>query len=179
MATEDYVGCLIREKSDCLGSIRANIAVINRRKNIYTRTPFRPKGCKKCSCLKALSERKHPQTVESLFDQSMQVLMKYIHFVEFDTIPVGIIEEIFLPWINRSGLLTDGSCPECWETFNRIALAHGNAEEIVLANLPFGKVDFFSDELEPLLLNLTQLSLPDQGLHDNRFVADTTCYEVC
>jgi len=50
MATEDYVGCFIRDKSGSFGAIRANISVINRRKNIYTKKPFVPKGKRKCNC---------------------------------------------------------------------------------------------------------------------------------
>ena len=94
--------------------------------------------------------------------------MEFIHFVEFDTIPVGIIEEVFLPWIEKSGLLKSGECGECWETFTRIALADFAQESVCLAKLPFGKIDFYSDELEPLLRNLTNLSLQGQGIHDNR-----------
>jgi hypothetical protein len=125
----DYVGCFIRDgNTGSFGSIRANIAVINRSKNIYTAKPFIAKSRKYCSCFKDVAN-KDLKKLKSLFDISMEVIMKNIHLVDFETIPEAIIEEIFLPWIYKFGLLQNSDCIDCWETLNRIiCLPHHNTK---------------------------------------------------
>ena len=101
----------------------------------------------------------------------MLVLMDFIHFVDFETIPASIIEEVFLPWMKKSHLLQNGDCAQCWETFTRIALVEAETTGIRFGITPFGTADFFSDELSPVLINLTEICLSGQGLHDKRYLA--------
>ena len=159
---ENLLGCYIKDSKGQLGSFRVKQEVLNRRKNIYTSRPKVRREKKFCECLKLPKVKKW-----SLFDLSMRTLMTHIHMIEFDTLPVSIIEDFFIPWVTKCGFFKNQDCLECWETLSQLCVSHNSENGLALARMPFGKMDFFSDEIRPVLDRLTKLDLSNSGIHDN------------
>ena len=164
---ENLLGCYIKDSKGQLGSFRVKQEVLNRRRNIYTSRPKVRHEKNSCECLKLPKVKKW-----SLFDLSMRTLMTHIHMIEFETLPVSIIEDFFIPWVTKCDFFKNPDCPECWETLSQLCVSHNPENGLALARMPFGKMDFFSDEIRPVLDGLKKLDLSNSGIHDNSGILD-------
>jgi len=163
----EYVGCYIRTGT-VLEQLKIDPSAL---KNGIYRTATRKEKNYECKCL-ILPPNGSEKSISSLRDLCTRLLMKYIHQVEFEGLPEIILEEIFFKNFSKFGLLMKPSCLECWNSAVRIVQSMDDPPVQQIINLT-NTIDFFSDQIFPLLEPLTVLDLSGQGIHDQSGILNT------
>ena len=158
----EYVGCYIRTGSE-LKQIKINPSAL---KNGIYRTVARKEKNYDCKCF--IAPPLDDTSSVSLRELCIRLLMKYIHHVEFEGLPEVILEEIFFKNFFNFGLMMKPGCFECWNTAVRIVQSMDDPPVQQIINLT-NTIDFYADQIYPLIERITTLDLSGQGIHDNRY----------